>query len=575
DGKTIGILLVLRSDQPREERMALLNKLQAEAPEKLEGTVHVVGLPILKAAVADHIARDQRVVTPLSAVVMMIILGLLFHRMAGVALPMLIVGLSMVTTLGLYAACGFELNSITSLLPPVVIVLSVSVAVHLLDAWNHAIDTGGHGPKAIRSAIQSVWKPCVFTAAMTAVGLLSLVLSPIPAVRLFGLFASIGVSLSVVYAFAILPIALGWIKERPARSRPRWMERILIALAELPARHPAAVLAGAGLITVASSFATARIENNTDLIHFFKHHDPVFINHDNVGSTLGSVRSLDLLARKFDGSAFDPMVDLPALSHFTEKIETIPDVVGTSSIADYALLMSDPSAAAPEALPSRLLADDGRLVRIQVLLGDIGSSRASAISAQINEIEETALGAGWEVNPTGAYWQVVRDSNKLVATLLKSFGITLAVVLISTALLFRTPKVLIPAFIPNILPIIWGAGLMGLLGIDLSTATTMVAAVVIGLAVDDTIHYLHHYQSYRHLPAGEATRATTRRIGRALVVSSIVLVGGFWMGAFGSFIPTNTFALLTGGMMASALLCDLLVLPSYLVIAHSDRRKSS
>ena len=568
DGRTVGMLVVLQSDQPRSARSRLLETLSNEAPKQIGGSVDVVGLPLLKASVAHRIARDQQVVTPLSGAAMMVMLALLYRRAAGVILPMLIVVLSLVTTLGLYAAVGLELNSITSLLPPVVIVLSVSVAVHLMDAWIHGVDAGERGEPAIRSAVQAVWKPCVFTAAMTAAGLLSLALSPVPAVRLFGIFAAIGVCLSVLYAFAILPIALRWTPERPHHTGNAWMNRFLNRMAELPVHHPAAILLTALLITGGAVTAALRIHNNTDLIHFFKPHDPTFIAHDRVNRLLGSVRSLDLLVRKRDGSAVNPTEDLSVLKALADNIQEIPDVAGTGSPADIPAIgwfMTGTT----HPLIRRFLSGEGRLLRMQVMLGDVGSARASEICDRIAEIAAITPGPDWEVTPTGAYYQVVRDSNQLVSTLVKSFGITLAVILAATGLLFRSPAVLIPAFIPNMLPIIWGAGLMGLLGIDLSTATTMVAAVVIGLAVDDTIHYLHHFQTYRHLPVYEATRSTTLRIGRALVISSIVLVGGFWMGALGSFIPTNTFALLTGAMMASALFCDLLVLPAYLNLIHA------
>ena len=298
------------------------------------------------------------------------------------------------------------------------------------------------------------------------------------------------------------------------------------------------------------------MENNTDLIRFFKKSDPTYIAHAAVNDSMGSVRSIDLLLHRTDGAAFDPFTDPAVIQPLLDRMENIPDVARVDSLLPYLQTAAPPD---PDAL-GRFLADDGRVLRFQVHLGDIGSARAAEISSAL----EALAPEGWAVEPTGAYFQVVRDSNRLVDTLLKSFATTLVIVLVSTCLLFRTHRVLIPALIPNILPIIWGAGLMGLLHIDLSTGTTMVAAVVIGLAVDDTIHYLHHFQAFRHLPVHEATRATTRRIGRALTASSIVLVGGFWMGAFGSFIPTNTFALLTGGMMASALFCDLLVLPAWL-----------
>jgi len=569
DRHTVGLLLTLRVDQAREERLHLLNILRLEAPERIEGIVHVVGLPLVKERVAHHIAHDQVVVIPLSLFVMVIMLAVLFRRVAGVVLPLLVVGMSLVSTLGLYAACGLELNSITSLLPPVVIVLSVSAAVHLFDAWNHEIRSGAHGDTAIRVALLNVWKPCVFTAAMTAAGLLSLCLSPIPAVRLFGLFSAIGVSLSVCFAFIIFPVALGWTKERSALENTPLMNRFLHTLAEWPGRYPAAILLIALLISLVSVWAGMKVENNTDLIRFFKKNDPTYLAHADVNRTLGSVRSIDLLMQRTDGTLFNPLKDLAPLSAFIEKIEHIPDVVRTDSIIGTL----PPDSDASSSLMERFIADEGRMIRVQIHLADIGSARAATINDRIREFSKTEMGPGWIVQPTGDYYQMVRDSNQLVATLLKSFAITLAVVMGSTCLLFRSFGVLIPAFIPNMLPIIWGAGLMGLLGIDLSTGTTMVAAVVIGLAVDDTIHYLHHFQSFRHLPIRDATRSTTRRIGHALTASTIVLVGGFWMGAFGSFIPTNTFALLTGCMMVSALFCDLLVLPAYLNLTTQGGRQ--
>jgi predicted RND superfamily exporter protein len=572
DGQTAGLLITLSPAQSREARLQVLTTLRTEAPEEIDGTVHIVGLPLLKERVASYIAHDQSVIIPLSVIVMMSMLALLFRRVAGVVLPMLVVGLSLVTTLGLYAACGLELNSITSLLPPVVIVLSVSVAVHLFDAWNHVVNNGGRGDAAVRAAVQQVWKPCVFTAAMTAVGLLSLCLSPVPAVKLFGLFAAIGVLLSVCYGFTLLPIALGWTPVRISPENKTPMNRFLHLLARWPVRHPKAIMLVALVITALSGWAATRVENNTDLIRFFKKSDPTYRAHADVNRTLGSVRSLNLLIERTDGDPFSPRTDLTKLAAFAEKVEQIPDVVRTDSIVDFPMIPQESPAPPPE-LKKRYVADEGRILHMEVHLGDIGSARAAEIVDRIRTIAQTTPGAGWIVQPTGDYYQMVRDSNQLVVTLLKSFALSLIVVMGSTCLLFRSARVLVPAFIPNILPVIWGAGLMGLLGIDLSTGTTMVAAVLIGLAVDDTIHYLHHFQTFRHLPIREATRSTTLRIGRALTASSIVLVGGFWMGAFGSFIPTNTFALLTGCMMISALFCDLLVLPAYLILTTKDRHE--
>jgi predicted RND superfamily exporter protein len=118
------------------------------------------------------------------------------------------------------------------------------------------------------------------------------------------------------------------------------------------------------------------------------------------------------------------------------------------------------------------------------------------------------------------------------------------------------------------MPVAWTGGLMGVFGIDLSTGTAMIASAVIGLVVDDTIHYL---SGYRRAFAGdprEAVRSTTSGIGSALVMNNMVLVLGFWVGCFGSFKPTIYFSLLSGVTMISALLCDLLVTPALLLLTE-------
>ena len=125
--------------------------------------------------------------------------------------------------------------------------------------------------------------------------------------------------------------------------------------------------------------------------------------------------------------------------------------------------------------------------------------------------------------------------------------------------------------VPNVVPILWTGGLMGALGIDLSTGTAMIASVVIGISVDDTIHYLTRYRREQSLGVDVAIDRTTTETGRALVISSVVLTVGFWVGALGSFNPTVYFSLFTGLTMLSALACDLLILPAILVLGSNRR----
>jgi predicted RND superfamily exporter protein len=117
-----------------------------------------------------------------------------------------------------------------------------------------------------------------------------------------------------------------------------------------------------------------------------------------------------------------------------------------------------------------------------------------------------------------------------------------------------------------VMPIAWTGGLMGAFRIDLSTGTAMIASAVLGLVVDDTIHFLTRYSRELVDDPGEAIRRTTRAVGMPLTVNNLVLVLGFWVGCFGSFKPTIYFSLLSGVTMLTALLCDLLVTPACLML---------
>jgi len=127
--------------------------------------------------------------------------------------------------------------------------------------------------------------------------------------------------------------------------------------------------------------------------------------------------------------------------------------------------------------------------------------------------------------------------------------------------------------IPNVMPIVWTGGMMGAFGIDLSTGTTMIASAVIGLVVDDTIHYLDTFDRAYTGDAAAAVWQTTNGVGTALLMNNLLLVLGFWVGCFGSFKPTIYFSLFSGVTLLTALICDLFLTPACLMTFGAPRRR--
>jgi len=230
-------------------------------------------------------------------------------------------------------------------------------------------------------------------------------------------------------------------------------------------------------------------------------------------------------------------------------------------------------AAGDDPIVRRLIDPEFRHARVRAQIHAVGSAVAAPLEDRILDQARVIFGPDYALAVTGAFHRMTRDSNRLVERQLESFSLAFVLVILAVGAMFRSLRLMAVAIVPNVIPIVWTGGLMGFAGIPLSTGTTMIASVVLGLAVDDTIHYLTRFQRERSRGVRAAICATTTGTGRALVISSAVLVIGFWVGALGSFKPTIYFSLLTGITMISALLCDLLVLPASLALWDPARRE--
>ncbi len=599
DRRTAG-LLVVPADRPDDARhlpdlIRGLRTLLGEYGDRAE--VHLTGVAVQKNDVAELIRRDQRTVLPLVVAVLTTLLAVAFRRPGGVLLPLAATAVSLVWTMGLYALCGYQLNTISALLPPVVMILAVSNSVHLYNGWLHADGSDRRRSELLAARFGELLAPCGFTALTTAFGLLSLTLSSIPAVRQFGLFAALGVLFSLLVSLLVVPIGLSFqpLPDRRTRSGIGLLRRLLDGVAGLTIRRARTVLAAAVLLLALAALGLPRLQNNTNLVGFLLDRAPLVIDTAYIDRHLGGVNALEFMLSRSDGRPLDGVADYRALERFEQRTSERPGVAKVISVLPLLRQLHRAETGGEKtALPengsdlhyelellarskqhdqaARYLTDDRRTARFSILLHDIGSRSALALTEQLEHAGQEIFAAEYRLVPTGSYYQVILDSQRLVGDMLKSFSLSLFLVMLAILALLRSFRLTLLAVIPNIIPILWTLGLMGFLRIDLSTGTAMIGAVAFGLAVDDTIHYLVHFRRVRSLGVETAVRTTTTRIGRALLITTLALALGFWTGCFGSFKPTIYFSLLVGGTLLGALLCDLLVLPASLVLWPSASR---
>ncbi|HLN92201.1 MAG TPA: MMPL family transporter, partial [Patescibacteria group bacterium] len=583
DRRTAGITIEI-DDRPGDDtsRSGVIDALRGlMALRAGEAELHLSGIAVQKHDVAEFVQRDKTFLVPLSMLVLATMLAITFRRISGVVIPMAVKVVSVAWTMGAYAMAGFRLNPITALLPPLIIVLSISTSVHLYDGWLQIPEGSGDRVPRIIQETHRLFLPSLFTAIATAFGLLSLAVSDIPAVRQFGIFGALGAVVSFALSTTLVPVALSFFSPpHPEKisSAMVALRRFLSGAAHLSTDWSRTVLAVALVLSLAGIAGLTRIRNNTDLVRFLKpgaqlYRDTLFIDRN-----LAGVYALEFMVSRKDGRPMTDPEDMRALAAFQGVVAGEGPVADTYSIADVVRMINKAesgvqgarlpenrdallyifdllSADKEQTFLEKLMSRDLSVARVSVRLHAIGTAEAAPLARRLLDRGVGTLGGRYTLTPTGGFYQVTQDSNRMVRRQIQMFTLALAAILLSVHVLFRSLRYTVIALIPALVPMLLTGGVMGYSGIDLNVGTAMIAPVVLGLVVDNTIHYLARYRAEYRGDAPGAVMRTTTGAGRALLASSLILAFGFGVGGFGSFKPTVHFSLLAAGTMVAAAAC--------------------
>jgi predicted RND superfamily exporter protein len=538
DRRTAGLVVEIE-DRPDdvEYRTRLIESLRALiATEGKEGVeLHLTGVPVQKHDVSAYVDRDQRLLLPLAIVVLGATLAAFFRSVAGVVLPLGAAALTVVWTMGVYAASGHALNAITSLLPPVLLVVALITGVHVYEVWREGEHGGDGGADRAARAARAIWVPAVLCTVTTAQGFLSLATSEIPGVVQFGVFAAIGTVIACILGLTAVPAVLAILHPPPRTSGSHGATlRFLDATSGLATSRPGAVLAVFAAITAVAAVGIPLVRANTDLVGFLRKDAPLRRDTEFVDAHLAGTLPLDFVVRRRDGAPVLSLDGAHRLAALEDAVRARPNVTtvtsvlalaksvhraetedGTPALPDDADVLGDELDLLDESghdLVRRFASSEFRLLRLAVRVRAIGTAESAPLVAAIEADAARILGTDYACTPTGALYHVVHDSTRLVSQQVSSFAMAIALVVLAIGLLFRSLTFTVLALIPNVMPIVWTAGLMGFSGIELSTGTAMIASAVLGMVVDDTIYYLAHF---RHVHDGDVVAAIRATIARS------------------------------------------------------------
>ncbi len=547
-----------------------------------------LGRPYVIDQETAYILHDQRVIMPLAICVLVIMLVSILTSFKGAVLPLLTSGISILWTLAFMGIFKLPITELTFMVPALIIVIGSTEDIHLLAEYRSGRKAGMERQPAIERMVARLAIAVIFTAITTFAGFATIIATPIPVLRQFGIVASFGLLVNPLVTISLIPACLALFPDHAGRARSdtsitRIETRVLEILARMRRRPVITILCVSLPCIAAGIYGATCVKADNNIIAFFRSNSPIVQRADRMHEKLSGTESFCIRLDAAEPFAFrnpenlgyalqlqDYLVEAGWIDRsisLTDYLAYIHAALGesntslpatTQGIAEYLLLLHR-NEIEPYVSP------DYQILNI-VVRHNLRSSRElmPRIQALREHIAQTCP-PNLEAGVTGEMLLVNKAVKAIIAGQLRGILVIAFIAALLLSILFRSVRIGCIALVPNLLPIGIQFGVMALAGIPLNTATSMAAAISIGLAVDDTIHLLmRFYGQDRNLPPALAVERSLRHLIRPITATSLSLTLGFLVMRFSRFVPISDFALLAAMVLLAALVADLVLTPTLL-----------
>ena len=592
DGKVAAILIeVSDSFNEHESRESIVKQID-ELQLGTDWTWHQTGLPIIRTRYVQYMIADN--ITFLIPVLSMLILllSLLFRSLVGLVLPLIVVLLTIIWTLGFMTAAGITINIISYIIPTLLMVVGISDSVHFLVKYYKTLHLLGDKREALTQSLQKIGTAIFLTSITTAIGFGALSMVNIEIVKEFGIFTAMGVFFAFIITVLFIPSTLMLLGKTPKTKLEAYSRgyrvKIVKKLITIVRGHPKKIIFTGITITIIGFFGALQINPHSKLLDDLRPGNTLLEDMRLAEDRMGSVLPVEIIITVDENENFEDIQDVAVIS-FTDElasyISKIPEIGKVVSVSDYLKAinqaMNDGDESFYQVPLSReiisqymllydsefnsLINSDLTKLRIASQIKDIDSRRSAEIEKELNTYIASVIPEGITAEVTGTAFLALRTNNYLVKNLLGSFLVALIIITFLMIVLFRSVKMAFISILPNIIPMMVMAAVLGFLQIPLRPATAMTFAVAFGIAVDDTLHYLIRYrmelskQHYR-----QANDSTMLGTGIAMMSTTAILSAGFLVLILSQFTPTVEFGMLSVITIVTALIGDLTFLPALL-----------
>lgn len=594
DGTTTALILYVQP-QPagvnyqRELTDAVYALMDAEN-ENGKYQFHASGSTLLIGEEDRATTDDSATLYLLALILLIVTLYLLHRRLAFVVVPLVILVVAILWSHAAIPLTGSTFNMVLSIMGALVMVIGIADTIHFIAVYNELAHVADNFQR-VRRTVETVFMPCLFTSLTTAAGFASMVTSNMKPVAEFGFFAALAMALTFIANVVLVTVFLSFLRPAQPGSRaqkaattPVFIQRALAGVVQLNQRHPHWNIGISLALFLVSLSGILMIEVNTHEIEYFKKDHRFRVATEFIEDRLTGTFSLEILLKGPEGSFTSPD-HLRRMEQLQAYLKEFPEVRDTFSMVDYLKEMhramhneDDGYRQVPDSqeliAQYFLLADDTLadyvdtttfgVAQIGARMKSIDTDRAEVIFKAVEaKIDTLFAGTDLTVETSGMMPAYIHMNDYIVDSQVRGFGQAAVIIFLMLALLVRSLKLAAVAMIPNLIPVALTMGIMGWSGIYLDFGTVLIGSIALGLAVDDTIHFLSRFKILfaQYGSYDKAIEQTILQIGVPLCTTSIILFFGFASLTLTTFKPNIYFGMMAAITMLTALVADLLVLP--------------
>ena len=602
----------LLTDEQNSEFVEAIKSV-ADRHRNTDFPIELGGSPVMVHDLNKAMFKDMPVFVLASLGVIAILLLLLFRRLSGLLLPILTVILSMLTALGLLGLTGIKLTIVMQILPSILITVGIGYSVHLLVIYYRHLREHGDEGDAIAFAMGHSGLAILITSLTTAGGLLSFVPVKVAPVSDLGLYGAAGIMLCVFFTLVLLPALLSVLPkvksavveeklhfQERSQTRISFVDRALKSCGNFAVNHPWKVIVVSTLIALISLFGATQLRFSHNPVAWLPDNHSLRNATDAINDHMKGSASIELVVERDEEDAVkDPefMKRLDEFNRFSEGTSHNKIVVGkSSSVVDVVkeinqVLNEDREEYYRVSMDRRMIAQELLLfenggtddlenlvntpyskARVTLKTTWVDANQYSGLLSKIERKIEDMFGKEKSYVVTGLIPIMVKTITFLMEGMLISYLIAAVVITLMMIILLADFRLGLWSMIPNFFPVLVGLGVMGMLDLPLDAMSILVGSIAIGVAVDDTVHFMHNFRRYQyiHQDIHLAVEKTLTSTGRAMLLTTIVLSAGFFIFTLSSMNNLISFGLITGLAIIIALLGDILLAPAMMSLIYKN-----